>query len=150
ARAYEEIARDGDVQARATAAWLVGVPQSYLAAHVEASDRLRWAVDHYPVARRRRDMMRLGADVRCSALSHNVVNLLSLGLMDAASAAATTAIEEARQANQPFVLCVALWSAGFLSLSLGEWDAASEHAEELVDLAYKRALRPFQAAGLCL
>jgi len=150
AREYEEVARVRDLQSQATAAWLVGVPQSYMAAHVEAAERLQWAVDHYPAVRRRRDMIRLGGDVRCSALSHNVVNLLSLGLLDTALRTATLAVEEARLTNQPFVLCVALWSVGFACLSVGEMDSANEYAEELVDLAYKRALRPFYAAGLCL
>lgn len=150
ARGYEEIAKARDVQSRATAAWLVGVPQSYRASHVEASEQLRWAIDHYPVIWRRRDMIRLGGDVRCSALSHNVVNLLSLGHLDAASRTAGIAIEEARGTNQPFVLCVALWSAGFLAMSLGELEKANDCSEELVDLASKRALRPFYAAGLCL
>ena len=150
AREYEEVARVRDLQSRATAAWLVGVPQSYLAAHVEASEQLQWAIDQYPVVSRCKDMIRLGGDVRASALSHNTVNLLSQGLLDAASRAARSAIEEARGTNQPFVLCVALWAAGFVSLSLGELDRANDYGEELVDLAYKRALRPFYAIGLCL
>jgi non-specific serine/threonine protein kinase len=150
AREYEEVARVRDLQSRATAAWLVGVPQSYLAAHVEASEQLQWAIDQYPVVSRCKDMIRLGGDVRASALSHNTVNLLSQGLLDAASRAARSAIEEARGTNQPFVLCVALWAAGFVSLSLGELDRANDYGEELVDLAYKRALRPFYAVGLCL
>lgn len=150
AREYDEIARTRDPQSRATAAWLIGVPQSYLALHGEASERLHWAIDNYPAARRSRDMIRLGGDLRCSALSHSTVNLLSQGLLDAASRAARTAIEEARGTNQPFVLCVALWAASFVALSIGELDRAEKCSEELVDLAYKRALRPFHAAGLCL
>ncbi|EJB06055.1 non-specific serine/threonine protein kinase [Rhizobium leguminosarum] len=150
ARDYEAVARARNLESRATAAWLVGVPQSYMAAHVEANAQLQRALEQYPPARRRRDMIRLGGDVRCSALSHNTVNLLSLGLLDTALRGAKLAVEEARLTDQPFVLCVALWSAGFASLSLGDMEAARDYGEELVDLAYKRALRPFRAAGLCL
>ncbi|TXR48191.1 ATP-binding protein [Phyllobacterium endophyticum] len=151
AREYEEVTRGRDLQFRATAAWLVGIPQTYLAEHNEASERLQWAVGQYPVVRRRIDMMRLGADVRASALAHDTVNLMSQGRLDAASRASQSAIEEARATNQPFVLCVALaWAAGFVSLGLGELDRAREYGEELVDHAYKHALRPFYAAGLCV
>lgn len=151
AREYEEVARLGDVQSRATAAWLVGIPQTFLAAHVQASERLQWAIDHYPVAMRRRDLIRLGGDLRSSALVHDAVNLLSRGLLDAALRASKSAIEEARRTNQPFMLCVALaWAAGFVSPSLGELDTANAHGEELIDHAYNHGLRPYYAAGLCI
>jgi non-specific serine/threonine protein kinase len=151
AREHEEVARGRDFQSRATAAWLVGIPQTYVAAHVEAGERLQWAIEHYPAARRRLDMMRLGADVRSSALAHNTVNLLSQGLLDAAARTAESAIEEARETSQPFALCVALaWAAGFVSLSLGEFDRARDFGEELVDHAFKHGLRPFHAAGRCV
>ena len=143
--------RGRDLQSRATAAWLVGVPQTYLADHAQANERLQWAIDHYPVASRRRDMIRLGGDLRASAMAHNTVNLLSQGFLDAASRTSGSAIEEARSTNQPSVLCVALaWAAGFVSLSLGDSDKAKDYGEELVDLAYKHGLRPFHAAGLCV
>ncbi len=151
ARDYEAVAQDRDLQSRVAAAWLVGVPQTYLASHSEASERLKWAVEQYPVGRRHRDMIRFGADIRASALSHNTVNLLSQGFLDAATQSARRAIEEARSTDQPFVMCVALaWAAGFVSLSLGDLDAASAYGEELVDRAYKHGMRPFYAAGLCV
>ncbi|MBP1862250.1 ATP-binding protein [Rhizobium herbae] len=151
AREYEEVARGRDLQSRSTAAWLVGIPQTYLASHAEANEQLQWAIDQYPCARRRRDMMRLGADVRTSAKAHNTVNLLSQGFLDTASRTAGRAIEEARETNQPFVVCVALaWAAGFVALSLGEFDKARSFGEELVHLAYKHGLRPFHAVGLCV
>jgi non-specific serine/threonine protein kinase len=151
AREYEEVAQSGDLQSRATAAWLVGIPQTYLAAHDQASERLQWAVDQYPAKRRSLDMIRLGGDLRSSALAHNTVNLLSQGLLDAASRTSKHAIEDARSANQPYVLCVALaWAAGFVSLSLDELDIANEYGEELVDHAYKHGLHPFYAAGICV
>jgi non-specific serine/threonine protein kinase len=151
AREYEEVAQSGDLQSRATAAWLVGIPQTYLAAHIHASERLQWAIDQYPKERRRLDMIRLGGDLRSSALGHNTVNLLSLGFLDDALQASKRAIEDARSTNQPHVLCVALaWAAGFVSLSLGELDMANDYGEELVDHAYKHGLRPYHAAGLCV
>ncbi|WP_426128835.1 ATP-binding protein [Pararhizobium sp. PWRC1-1] len=151
AREYEVVASGRDLQSQATAAWLVGIPQTYMASHAEASERLQWVIDQYPSARRRRDMMRLGADVRTSAMAHNTVNLLSQGFLDAASRTASQAIEEARETNQPFVLCVTLaWTAGFVALSLGEFDKASALGEELVHIAYKHGLRPFHAVGLCI
>jgi non-specific serine/threonine protein kinase len=151
AREYEEVAQVGDIQSRATAAWLVGVPQTFLAAHVQASEQLQFAIDHYPVALRRRDLIRLGGDLRSSALVHHTLNLLSRGLLDAASRASKSAIEEARRTNQPFMLCVALaWAAGLVSPSLGELDTADGYGEELVDHADKHGLRPYYAAGLCV
>lgn len=151
AREYEELARGLDLQSRATAAWLVGIPQTYMGAHTEANERLQWAIDHYPSSNRRRDTMRLGADVETSAEAHNTVNLLSHGFLDAASRTADRAIEEARKTNQPFVLCVALaWAAGFIALSLGEFEKARDLGEELVDLAFKHGMRPFHAVGLCI
>jgi non-specific serine/threonine protein kinase len=151
AREYEEVAQVLDLQSRATAAWLVGIPQIYLGRHVEASERLQWAIDHYPVERRSRDLVRFGADLRASALGHNSVNLLSQGLLDAASRAVTSAIEEARGTNQPTVLCVALtFAASFIFLSLDETEKASLYGEELLSHAYRHGLRPFHAAGLCV
>ena len=150
AREYEEVARGRDIQAQATAAWLIGVPQTYLAAHAEAGERLQWAFDHYPSGRRVRDMVRLASDLTSSALSHNTVNLLSQGRLDASARAATNAIEAARGTNQPTVLCVALAWAGFVFLSLGELEVASKLGTELIDHAYKHGLRPFHAAGRCV
>ncbi len=151
AREYEEVVGGRDLQSQATAAWLVGIPQTYMAAHGEANERLLWAIDQYPCASRRRDMMRLGADVRTSATAHNSVNLLSQGFLDKASRTASRAIEEARETSQPFVLCVTLaWAAGFVALSLGEFEKARALGEELVQLAHKHGLRPFHAVGLCI
>ena len=151
ARDYEEIARGRDLQSRATAAWLLGVPQTYLADHVQANERLQWATYHYPVASRRRDMIRLGGDPRSSSLAHRTVALLSQGFLDTASRESKSAVDEARGTNQPTLLCVALaWAAGFISLSLGELGQAGDYGEELVATAYKHALRPFHAAGICI
>jgi non-specific serine/threonine protein kinase len=151
ARDYGAIARVGDLRSRTTAAWLMGIPQTYLAAHAEASERLQWAIDNYPVDRRAGDLIQFGADLRTSAMGHNTVNLLSLGLLDAAPRTAERAIQEARATNQPTVLCVALaWAAGFVFLSLDELDLAKNCGEELVDLAFKHGLRPYYAAGLCV
>jgi non-specific serine/threonine protein kinase len=148
---YEEAARLRDQQSQAIADWIVGIPQTYLAAHVEASERLQRAIDTYPIERRGLDLVRYGADLRASASSHLTVNLLSRGLLDAASRGAMRAIEEARAANQAVVLCIALsWAAGFIFLSLGEWDRARRYGDELVDHAYRHALHPFHATGLCI
>ena len=85
---------------------MLGVPLCYLPEHVEAGERLQRAVDHYPVDRRARDMIRLGTDLRGSALCHLAVNLLMRGLLDAASETATKAIEEARMVKHPVALCL--------------------------------------------
>jgi non-specific serine/threonine protein kinase len=151
AREYEEVAQGRDLQSRATAAWLLGVPKTYLAEYAEANERLQWAIDHYPTANRRLDMIRLGADPRASAMAHRTVNLLSQGFLDAAVEESKTAVEEARNANQPNVLCVSLaWAAGFISLSLGDLRTAETYGDELIDLAHRHGLRPFHAAGLCV
>ena len=63
ARNYEVVARVRDLQSQTTAAWLVGIPQTYLAQHTEACERLQWAIDNYPVERRAPDMIRFGADL---------------------------------------------------------------------------------------
>jgi non-specific serine/threonine protein kinase len=150
AREYEEVARNHDLHSQATAAWLVGIPQTYLGSHIEANERLQWAIDHYPVERRDQDMIRFASDLRASALGHNTVNLLSLGLLEAATRAAMKAIEEARATSQPTVLCVALAWAGFLFLSLDELDRAADYGEHLTDHAYKHGHCPFHGLGLCI
>ena len=148
---YEDVARLGDAQSRAVADWIVGIPRIYLAAHVEASMRLQRAIDHYPIECRTRDTVRFGGDLRASAFGHLAVTLMSRGLLDAASRTVLTAIDEARGTNQPAVLCIALaFAAGFIFLSLGELDMVERYGDELVDHAYKHAMRPFHAAGLCI
>jgi non-specific serine/threonine protein kinase len=151
AREYDEVAQERDIHSRATAAWLVGVPQTYLGDHTQASERLKWAIDNYPVEARRRDMIRLGGDPRASSQAHRTVNLLSQGFLDEASRESRLAVDEARSAGQPTALCASLaWAAGFISLSLGELESANNYGEELIDIAYKHGLRPFHAAGLCV
>jgi non-specific serine/threonine protein kinase len=151
AREYEQVAQGRDLQSQATAAWLVGVPKTYLAEYAEANQRLQWAIDHYPITSRRLDMIRLGADPRASAMAHRTVNLLSQGLLETAARESDIAVQEARNASQPNVLCVSLaWAAGFISLSLGESKTAEDYGDELTNLAYKHGLRPFHAAGLCV
>ncbi len=151
AREYEEIAQERDIHSRATAAWLVGVPQMYLGNHTQASERLKWAIDNYPIGARRRDMVTLGGDPRASCQAHRTVCLLSQGFLDEASRESRIAVEEARSAEQPTALCASLaWAAGFISLSLGELDTANEYGEELIGIASKHGLRPFHAAGLCV
>ncbi|MBY5357504.1 LuxR family transcriptional regulator [Rhizobium leguminosarum] len=151
AREYEHVVKGRDIQSRATAAWLVGIPQTYQAEHQEAGERLDWAARHFPFDNRRKDMLRLGADVRTSAMAHNTVNLISRGQLDAAVRTAEESIREARETRQPFVVCVALaWSAAFVSLSLDEVHRAKEYGEELLDHALQHGLRPFHAVGLCV
>ena len=148
---YETATQAGDLQSRTTAAWLIGIPETYMAEHAVSCERLQWAIDNYPVERRARDLVRFGADLRTSAMGHNTVNLLSLGLLDSASQVAERAIKEARATNQPTVLCVALaWAAGFVYLSFDQLDFATEHGEELMEHAFKHGLRPYYAAGLCV
>jgi non-specific serine/threonine protein kinase len=76
---------------------------------------------------------------------------LSQGLLDAASRAAMSAIEEARGADHPTVLCMALaWAVSMVLLNLGNLDEAELYGSELIDHAYKHAMRPFYAAGHCV
>ncbi len=151
AHAYEAVVHPDDRQARAMADWLIGVPLIYLAEHTEASARLLRAIDQYPIERRSLDTVRLGGDLLASALGHVSVSLLSRGLVDAATRAATCAVEDARDSHQPTVLCIALaWAAGFIFLSLGELDQAERYGEELIIHAQKHELWPFHAAGLCI
>jgi non-specific serine/threonine protein kinase len=129
----------------------VGIPQTYLAGHKEAAERLEWAAKHLSFESRRKDMLRLGADIRTSSMAHNTVNLISRGLLDTAVRTAEDSIREARETKQPFVLCVALaWAAGFVSLSLEDLHRAREWGEELLEHAFKHGLRPFHAVGLCV
>jgi non-specific serine/threonine protein kinase len=148
---FEEAARVHDVESRAFAAWLVGIAQTYCAAHDEASERLEWAIEQYPVHHRRRDIVRFGGDLRASALSHNTVNYLSRGLLETAAKTAHIAVEEARGANHPAVLGVALaWAAGFVFVNIGDLDTAKAYSQELMDHAHKHALRPYHAVAVCV
>lgn len=151
ARQYEEVSRDRDPHSQATADWLIGHTQLYLAEHREASTRLQRAIDRYPIESRDRDMIRFVNDLHASAFGHLSASLLSLGRLDAAARVAANAVEEARATNQPIALCIALaWEAGLVFLSLGDLAAAERYGEELIDRAYRHALRPFYAAGLCV
>jgi non-specific serine/threonine protein kinase len=151
ARQYEEVARDCDPHSQATADWLLGHTQFYLAEHREASARLQRAIDRYPIEARDRDMVRFVNDLRASAFGHLSASLLSLGLLDTAAEIATNAVDEARGTNRPIVLCIALaWEAGLVFLNLGDLETAERYSEELIDHAYKHALHPFHAVGLCI
>ena len=150
ARQYEGVARGRDPHSQATADWLIGHTQLYLAEYREAVVRLRRAIDRYPIENRDRDMIRFVNDLRASAFGHLSVGLFSLGLLDAASRVAANAVEEARATNQPIVLCIALAWESALFLKLGDLETAARYGEELIDHAYKHTLRPFHAAGLCV
>ena len=69
----------------------------YLGDHAQASERLKWAIDQYPVEARRRDMITLGGDPRASCQAHRTVCLLSQGFLDEASRESRIAVEEARK-----------------------------------------------------
>ncbi|KRB55336.1 LuxR family transcriptional regulator [Rhizobium sp. Root708] len=151
AREYEQGSDARDLQSRAAAAWMIGIPQAYQAEHLEAHDRLDWAARSSPLINRRRDMLRLGADIRTSSMAHNTVNLISLGRLDAAARTAEDSILEARATNQPFVSCVALaWASAFVSLSLDNEPRAREWGEELIEHALQHGMKPFYAVGLCV
>jgi non-specific serine/threonine protein kinase len=148
---FDEAARTHDLRSQTFAAWLVGIAMTYSAAHVEASEKLEWAIEQYPIHERRRDIVRFGGDLRASALSHNTVNHLSRGLLETASRTAHQAVEEARGANHPAVLGVALaWAAGFVFVNIGELDTARAYSQELMDHAHKHALRPYHAVAVCV
>ena len=71
--------------------------------------------------------------------------------MDAAPKMAMRAIEEARFTNQPITFCISLaCAAGFIFPSLGELDVAERYSDELIDHAYRFALRPYYAIGNCV
>lgn len=148
---FDEAARTHDLRSQTFAAWLVGIATTYAAAHVAASEKLAWAVEQYPIQERRRDIVRFGGDLRASALSHNTVNHLSRGLLDTAARTAHQAVEEARGANHPAVLGVALaWAAGFVFVNIGELDTAKAYSQELMEHAHKHALRPYHAVAVCV
>jgi len=151
ARRYEELVRAaGDPAATATADWMIGLAQTALAEHVDASERPRRAIECYPGAMRSRELVHLGADLRASALCHLAANLWLRGLLDAAIRTCHRAIEHARDIDHPVSLCLALvWSAGILFLNLGMIDAAARYISELIAYAEKYALVPFRAVGLC-
>ena len=151
ARQYEEVARLGDPQSRAVADWLICIPQIYLGTHIEASERFQRANDQYPIASRGRDIVRFMGDLCTVAFSHFSVSLLSQGLLDAAAKMSMRAIEEARFTNQPITFSISLaCAAGFVFLGLGELDVVERYSDELIDHAYRHALRPYIAIGQCV
>jgi non-specific serine/threonine protein kinase len=151
ARDFEETSLTHDLKSQLIAAWVGGIAKTYTSAHLEASAKLEWAIERYPVQDRRRDIVRFGGDLRASALSHNTVNLLSRGLLDTARRSAHQAVEEARGANHPAVLGVALaWAAGFVFVNIGDLDTADGYARELMDHAHRHALRPYHAVAVAV
>lgn len=149
ARRYEDTTRGREVQFRAVADLIVGISLSYLADHQEAAHKLKGASDLYPIELRRKDLIRIGTDLRSSAEGHNTVNLVSLGQLESASQAAIRAVEAARTVGHATV-CIAFVMAGFTFLSLGELAEAEQFGEELIEHAYKHGLNPYHAAGLCI
>lgn len=150
ARRLEEMTRDREIQYRAAADWIVGISLTYLAAHSEATERLRRAGEIYPIERREMDLIRFGSDLRASAAGHLTVNLVSMGELHAAEESALRAIAEARQTRHATALCIALVWAGFTFISLGNLGASEQIGEELIDHAYKHGMHPFHAAGMCI
>ena len=124
----------------------------YLGEHIEASTRLQQAIDRYPIENRptgtRSDLApiceRQPRGISQSACYREVGWTRHCRLSYAQSKKRITG-------DQPTVLCVALvFAAGFISLGLGDLDAAERYGEELVALAQKHALGPYYAAGLCV
>lgn len=150
ARRLEEMTQGREIHFRVVADWLVGISLTYLAAHREAAERLQRAIELYPLDRRKVDLIRIGADLRASALGHLTVNLVSLGELDSAAEAAHRAVAEARATQHVTALCIALVWAGFTFVSLGDFSKAEQIGEELVEHAYKHGMHPFYAAGLCI
>jgi non-specific serine/threonine protein kinase len=151
ARQFEEVAGFGDTQSRLVVDFWVGIAQVYRAAHVEATERLRRVIDHYPIESRGRDTIRFAGDFHAGVSGHIAVSLLSRGLLDTASRSAASAAEKARGTNSAVQLCVALaWAAGFIFVSLSELETAERYGDELINHATRHALRPFVAVGLCV
>jgi non-specific serine/threonine protein kinase len=150
-RQFEEVAGSRDALSKVVVDCLLGVTLIYLAAHVEAIERVQRAIDRYPIESRGRDMIRFAGDMPAAAAAHIAVSFLSRGLLDTASRVAISAIDEAGGTNHPAVICVALaWAAGFIFLSLGELEIAERYGDQLSAHAVKHALRPFYVVGLCV
>jgi non-specific serine/threonine protein kinase len=148
---FERVDGFGDAQSRAVVDCWVATTLIYRGAHVEAIERAQRAIDQYPIERRGRDVIRFTTDNPTATAIQIVLSLLSRGLLDTASRSAVVAIEQARDTNQTVLLCIALaWNTGFIFLSLGELSMAERYGNELIDYAFRHALRPYYAVGLCV
>jgi len=108
-------------------------------------------IDQYPIASRRRDVVRFARDMPAIAAGQIPVSLLSRGLLDTAARSAVRAIERARGINHPAELCISLaYSAAYVFLSLGELEVAERYGNELINHASIHGHRPHHAAGLCV
>ena len=151
ARKYELLAEStGHLAATATADWMFGQTRYYLGEYTAAAVHLQRTRSSYPIAMRKSDLLRYGADLQVGALCYQAVTLWSLGFPEQAVRAGREAVEEARSIEHPVSLCLALAApSSTLLMRVGDLDAAERCIDELIDNAGKHSLIPYRAFGLC-
>jgi non-specific serine/threonine protein kinase len=150
-RRYVEFAHsDTDPTAVHVADLMIGSALNYLGEYGEAVSTLERVIRHYPVARRYRNMARLGIDPPSSALTHLSLILFSRGLIGAAMQAAERSVEEAQQIGHPVALCVALmWPIAVQFPEAGALDTAEHHIAVMLGQTDRHALGTFHALAVC-
>src|SRR5205823_5053879 len=96
-----------------------GIVQFFLGDLAGARAHLERALDRFPPASRRNDLLRFGVDQRLNALSHKSDILWLLGLADQALQLARTSLAEARTLGHPVSLCNALVRLTAISIRVG-------------------------------
>ncbi|HUA51236.1 MAG TPA: winged helix-turn-helix domain-containing protein [Candidatus Sulfotelmatobacter sp.] len=151
AHQFEEVRGFGDPQSRAVVDCWLGMTQIYRAAHIEAIERARRVIDHYPIESRGRDTLRFAGDMPAIFAGQIAVSWLSRGLLDTALQWALKAVEQAGVVKHAYdQRRPAAWAAGYVFLSLGELEIADRYGNETINYASIRGWKPFHATGICV
>jgi predicted ATPase/DNA-binding winged helix-turn-helix (wHTH) protein len=139
-----------DPSARPTAARMLGLVKFHLGDLAGARAHFEMALDNFPPASRRNDLMRFGLDQRLNALSRLSEILWMQGLADQASQLAGTSLAEAQTVGEPYSLCNALACQTSIAIRVGNIEMCARWINELHDQAEKHALNTYTACAVGL
>jgi predicted ATPase len=139
-----------DPSAQPTADRMLGIVQFFLGDLASARTHLQRALERFPPASRRNDLLRFGVDQRLNGLSHKSDTLWLQGLVDQALQLARTSLAEARTLGHPVSLCNALVQLAAISLRVGDIETSVRCIEELHDQAVQHALDSYNPAAVGL
>jgi predicted ATPase len=96
------------------------------------------------------DAIHLGVDLRPITLCYQAITYWLLGFVEKSVRTGQQAIEEAHIANHRVSLCIVLglFSSTVL-VRIGALEAAERCIDEVIDIAERHSLVPYQALGLC-
>ncbi len=129
---------------------MFGNTRYFLAEHAAAAANLKRAIAAYAVERRNHEPIRYGTDILSNDYCYQAVTSWSLGFAEKGYRAGRDAIREARGADNPVALCIALLAhSSVMLLKMGYLEEAERCIDELIDHSEEHSLTPYHAHGLC-